>query len=111
MAKSKAKGQAGKEFIAFEEHVLQSQPSLTARKIQTVFLPRFLGLFCLLSSKILQNNLLDLYLVEIRRYKLSFFAKHATKFFPREASFLVDLKESLREAQSGAGAETRHIIG
>ena len=29
----------------------------------------------LLSSRILQNNLLDLYLVQIRRYKLSFFAK------------------------------------
>ena len=28
MAKSEAKSQAGKEFIAFEEHVLQSQPTI-----------------------------------------------------------------------------------
>ena len=31
--------------------------------------------FRLLTSRILQNNLLHLYLVKIRRYKLSFFAK------------------------------------
>ena len=37
MAKSEAKGQAGKEFIAFEEHVLQSQPWLSARKIFKLF--------------------------------------------------------------------------
>ena len=36
-----------------------------------VFLPRFSLLFCLLSSRILQNNLLDLYLVEIYRHKFS----------------------------------------
>ena len=34
------------------------------------------------SSKILQNNLLHLYLVKIRRYKLSFFAKPATNSLP-----------------------------
>ena len=44
-------------------------------------------LFCLLSSRILQNNLLDLYLVEIRRYKLSFFAKEVTKIPRRGAIF------------------------
>ena len=76
MAKSEAKGQAGKEFIAFEEHVLQSQPWLSARKIFKLFsYLDFSVFFSLLSSKILQNNLLDLYLAEIRRYKLSFFAK------------------------------------
>ena len=36
-------------------------------KILTVLLPLFSRLFRLLSSRILQNNLLDLYLVEIRR--------------------------------------------
>ena len=51
----------------------------TQRLIRTVFLPRFSRLFCLLSSRILQINLLHLYLVTIRRYKLSFFAKPATK--------------------------------
>ena len=69
-------------------------------KILTVFLPLFSRWFRLLSSKILQNNLLDLYLVEIRRYKLSFFAKAATKFFPTKAPFLLDLKKSFREAQN-----------
>ena len=38
--------------------------------------------FYFLSSKILQNNLLHLYLVKIRRYKLSFFAKPATNSLP-----------------------------
>ena len=38
-------------------------------KIFSVFLPRFWLLLCLLSSRILQNNLLDLYLVEIYRHK------------------------------------------
>ena len=63
-------------------------------KVLTVFLPLFSRLFRLLSSRILQNNLLDLYLVEIRRYKLSVFAKAATKFFPTEAPFLLDLKKN-----------------
>ena len=50
--------------------------------ILTVFLPGFSRLSCLLSSRILQNDLLDLYLVKMCRYKLSysFFAKPATKF-------------------------------
>ena len=40
-----------------------------------LFLPLFSRLFCLLSSRILQHNLLDLYLVElVRRYKLLLFA-------------------------------------
>ena len=34
------------------------------------------------SSKNIQNNLLHLYLVKIRRYKLSFFAKPATNSLP-----------------------------
>ena len=80
-------------------------------KILTVLLPLFSRLFRLLSSRILQNNLLDLYLVEIRRYKLSFFAKAATKFFPTEAPFSLDLKKSLREAQNSPGPGTWHIIG
>ena len=39
--------------------------------ILTVFLPGFSRLSCLLSSRILQNNLLDLYLVKMHQYKLS----------------------------------------
>ena len=57
---------------------LRSRLWPTCRIAFTVFLPRFSSLFGLLSSRILQNNLLDLYLVQIRRYKLSFFAKAVT---------------------------------
>ena len=40
--------------------------------ILTVFLPGFSRLSCFLSSRILQNTLLDLYLVKMPRYKLSY---------------------------------------
>ena len=63
-------------------------------KIQTVFLTLFSHLFCLLYSRILQNNLLDLYLVEIRRYKLSFFAKEVTKTHTHRQTFCQNLKDS-----------------
>ena len=57
--------------------------------ILTVFLPGFSCLSCLLSSRILQNNLLDLYLVKMHQYKLSwsFFAKPATKSLPHFSFF------------------------
>ena len=51
------------------------------------FLTSISRLFCLLSSRILQINLLHLYLVTIRRYKLSFFAKPATKSLPHFLAF------------------------
>ena len=69
----------------------------------TVFLPRFSRLFGLLSFRILHNNLLDLYLVEIRGYKLSFFTQLLT---PSDRHFLKFLK-----AQNTMGAGTRNIIG
>ena len=69
----------------------------------TVFLPRFSRLFGLLSFRILQNNLLDLYLVEIRGYKLSFFTQLLTQ---SDRHFLKFLK-----AQNTMGAGTRNIIG
>ena len=43
--------------------------------------------FSFLSSRIRQNNLLHLYLVKIRRHKLSFFAKPATNSLPRFSVF------------------------
>ena len=80
--------EGGKEFVAFQQHVLQAKTNRrSARKIQTVFLPRFSCLFCLLSSRFLQNNFLDLYLVEIRQYKLPFFAKTATNYIARRAPY------------------------
>ena len=49
----------------------------TQRFLLDCFLTSIFAFFGLLSSRILQSNLLDLYLVEIRRYKLSFFVKAA----------------------------------
>ena len=79
--------------------------------ILTVFLPGFSRLSCLLSSRILQNNLLDLYLVKMRRYKLSwsFFANSETNWnASRISSFS---KKSLRYANNRPGTGTSHIIG
>ena len=67
---------SGSNFTSFQQNVTRLWP--TCRIAFTVFLPRFSRLFGLLSSRIFQNNLLDLYLVQIRRYKLSFFAKAVT---------------------------------
>ena len=77
----------------------------TQRLIRTVFLPRFSRLFCLLSSRILQINFLYLYVVTIRRYKLSFFAKPPTKSLPHFSVF----KNSWREANNPPGAGTSQI--
>ena len=63
-------------------------------QILSVSLPQFSRLFCLLSSKILQNSLLDLYLVDIRGYKLSFFAKPAHKNSPRSPIKFKSLSQS-----------------
>ena len=84
------------------QHINENSP--------TVLLSPFSCLFCLLSSRILQNNLLYLYLqylVEIRRYKLSFFAKTATNKFRVVTPF----EKSLRKAQNSPGAGTIHIFG
>ena len=106
---------SGTDFAAFQQNVCQTMAYSANLKhkvplFSTVLLPRFSRLFCLLSSRILQNNLLDLYLVEIRRYKLSFFEKPATKFFPTRPPFLPDLKKSYREAQNSTGAGTRQTL-
>ena len=76
------------EFIAFEENcVPDSRLRCIPRKDSYCFLTSIFAGFCSLSSRILKTNLLDLYSVEIRRYKLSFFAKaaasdhHIFKFF------------------------------
>ena len=76
--KKLSEGQVGRNSLRFNNTCcrLRRIGDWHAR-ILTVFSPPFSCLFCLLSSRILQNNLLDLYLVEIRRYKLSFFPKAA----------------------------------
>ena len=98
-----------KEFVAFEEYPRVCVDDIaSSAKILTVFLPRFSCLFCFLSSRILQNNFLHLYLVKIRRCKLSFFAKRpATKSLPHFSVF----KKSWREANNRPEAGTSHIIG
>ena len=77
---------SGTDFTAFQLNVCQTM-AYSANLSLTVFLPRFSRLVCLLSSRFLQNNLL----VEIRRYKLSFLAKPATKFSPTGPPLLPDL--------------------
>ena len=80
-------------------------------KILPVFLPRFSRLVCLLFSRILQNNLLELHLVEIRRNKLSFCAKATTTTSHVGPPFFSVFERSLREAQNSPWARTTHIIG
>ena len=82
-----SEGQARRNSLRFNNMQTQTDRR-SACKIQTVFLPRFSCLFFLLSSTILHNNLLDLYLVEIRRYKLSFLAKEVTNTSHVAAPFL-----------------------
>ena len=79
---------SGKELAAFEEFMCGRHSRLGELRIKilAVFLPRFPGLFCLLSSWILQNNLLDLYSVKIRRFRLSFF-KNRHKSVPHRPPF------------------------
>ena len=80
---------SGEEFVAFEEYQRVCVADIAGSAILTVFLPGFSRLSCLLFSRILQNNLLDLYFVQMRRYKLSwsFFAKSATKSLPHFSFF------------------------
>ena len=74
-------------------------------KILTVFLPRFSRLFCLLSSKILQNNLLDLHLVEICRCKLSFYAKTSQILLTTHRHFSTFLKNRCVKLKTRRGLE------
>ena len=94
----KAKSQEGRISLRFNR--MCARLGEFKVKTLTVLLPQFSRLFCLLSSRILPlpNNLLDFYLVEIRRYKVSFFAKPAkpaTKSFPTGPPFLPDLNENM----------------
>ena len=100
-----AKSSEGRISFRFQQNVTRLWP--TCRIAFTVFLPRFSRLFGLLSSRISQNNLLDLYLVQIRRYNLSFLAKAVTvgpTFFRFLKNCCLKLKNRMR-------AGTRHIIG
>ena len=89
---------SGKEFVAFEEYQRVCVVDMAGSAILTVFLPGFSRLSCLLSSRILQNNLLDFYFVQMRRYKpsWSFFAKSASQSLPHFSFF----KKSLRYANN-----------
>ena len=75
---------SGKEFLAFEEYqrVCVEDMAGSANCTQRFSILFSYLDFCFLSSRILQNNLLHLYVVKIRRYKLSSFAKPATNSSP-----------------------------
>ena len=106
--KKLSEGQAGRNSLRFKNMCCRLRRIDDRHaKILTVLLSPFSCLFCLLSSRILQNNLLDIYLVEIRQYKLSFFAKTATN----KSRVATPFEKSLRKAQNSQGARTRHIFG
>ena len=100
----KAKKLSGKEFLAFEEYqrVCVEDIACSASCTQRFSILFSYLDFCFLSSRILQNDMLYLYLVKIRGYKLSFFAKTATKSLPRFSVF----KKSWSEADNLPGAGT-----
>ena len=107
-----SEGKTGRESSPFQEHMAQSSAigDLHAQ-ILSVSLSQFSRLFCLLSFIIRQNSLLDLYLVDTRRYKLSLFAKPAHKNFPRLAIKCTIFEISVRDGQKSKGAGTRQVIG
>ena len=73
-----AKSSAGRNLLRLQRTVCQTADyGAFHAKILTVFLPRFSRFFACYPPKSFKNNLLDLYSVEIRRYKLSFSAKAA----------------------------------
>ena len=80
---------SGKEFLGFEEYqrVYVEDMAGSANCMQRFSILFSYLDFCFLSSRMLQNNLLHLYLVKIRRYKLSFFAKPATNSLPNFSVF------------------------
>ena len=75
---------SGTEFLAFEEYqrVCVEDMAGSANCTQRFSILFSYLDFCFLSPRILQNNLLHLYVVKIRRYKLSSFAKPATNSSP-----------------------------
>ena len=77
--KKRSEGKTGRKQSPFQEHEAQSSEIGDYAQILSVSLPQFSRLFCLLSSKILQTSLHDLYLAEIRRYKVPYFGKPAQK--------------------------------
>ena len=98
---------SGKEFLAFKDYQRVCVEDMAGWANCT---QRFSVLFsyfdfCFLSSRILQNNLLHLYLVKIRRHKLIFFAKPATKSLPHFSVF----KKSWRQVNNPPGAGTSQI--
>ena len=108
----RSEGKTGRKSSPFQEHVAQSSAiGHLHAQILSVSLPQFSRLFCLLSSKILQNSLLDLYLVHICRYKLSLFAKPAHKNSPRLAIKFKIFESLVCDGQKSTGAGTRQVIG
>ena len=106
MAKSEAKGQAGKKFIAFEEHVLQSQLRLSGTQDSKLF--SYLDFSVCFpcyppkSFKIICLTCIWLKFVDTSFHSSQNMRQNSSR---TEASFLVDLRKSLREAQNSAGAE------
>ena len=111
--KKQSEGQTGRNSLRFNNMCCRlSDESAIATQDSNCFLTSIFPLVLLVILQNPSNNLLDLYLVEIRRYKLSFFAKEVTKTSHAGVRpFSQNFEKPLREAQNFLGAETRHIIG
>ena len=104
---SKAKSQpTGNSLCVKNLPGIHSWLGVLHTKILTVFLLQFSRLFRFLSSRILQNNLLDLYLVEICWCNLSFFAKAAANPCRIDFHFSQFLKDHCMKLITDCGAET-----
>ena len=96
------------ELTAFEENLCQTLLTQGIEgKDSYCFLTSIFAFVLLVILQILQNNLLDLHLVEICRYKLSFYAKQ-TYFSLHRAIFSTFLKNRCMNLKLSGGWNQVH---
>ena len=102
MAKSEAGRNSGRNSLPLNNMCWTVAESAHQHARFNCFLTSFSRLLC---TRILQNNLLDLYLVEIRRYKLSFFAKKPQKHTTENGHFTTIGKNRCVKLKTDRGLE------
>ena len=100
---SKAKSSAGQISLRFNRMCARLWPT---RRILLFSYLDFRVYFACYPPESFKNNLVDLHLVEIRRYKLSFFAKPATKSFLTGPPFLPNLKKVVTRMDTSIRLDT-----
>ena len=96
------------DFTAFQQNVCKTM-AYTANLKQRLLLFSYLNFriyFACYPPESFENNLVDLHLVEIRRYKLSFFAKPATKSFLTGPPLLPNLKKVVTRMDTSIRLDT-----